>query len=244
MNPAGGLVRGAGSPDGATGTRATVGGVESTGPGRGVEIDDIIENGRLRTTVTAVRLRLREQFRMRTSPFDQRLCQRQHLRDRRSQRVRDFRRKRLIATLANDETLFAHLFQCARQNAIVQDSVFVRPILVDGIRVDRGKNLYPTQRAVPECHQDGGYPLVPEKVLQVIQSTKDPVISLRHRASPCSLTGPPLRARSSRPAAGPSPSLPSRRSRLLSATAPSPSASPGDECRASHVTPNGRSRPP
>ena len=82
MSPAGGLVCGVGSPDGATGTRATVGGVESAGPGWGVEIDDVIENGRLRTTLTAVRLRLREQFRMRTSPLDQRLCQRQHLRDR------------------------------------------------------------------------------------------------------------------------------------------------------------------
>jgi hypothetical protein len=83
MNPAGGLVRGVGSPDGATGTRATVGGVESTGPGWGVEIYDMIENGRLRTTVTTVRLRLRKRFRMCASPLNQRLCQRKHLGDRR-----------------------------------------------------------------------------------------------------------------------------------------------------------------
>ncbi len=143
MNPAGTLVRGAGSPDGATGTRATSGGVEPAVTGRGVGIHDTIENGRLRTTVPAGRLRLEEQSRMGTSPLDQRLCQRQHLGDRLGRRVHDFRRKRLIATLADDDPLFARLFQCARQNAIVQYSVFVRPILVDEIRVDRGKTLYP-----------------------------------------------------------------------------------------------------
>jgi hypothetical protein len=183
MNPAGTLERGIGSPDGATGARTTSGGVKPSGVCRRVEFYDLVENGCIGASLTAVRLRLREQFRMCASPLDQRLWQRQYLNDGRSQRVDDFRRKRLIATPADDESLFAHLFQCACQNAIVQDSVFVRPILVDGIRVDRGKNLYPTQRAIPECNQDGGHPLVPEKVLQVIQSTKDPTVSL--------LTAPP-----------------------------------------------------
>jgi hypothetical protein len=217
MNPASGLASDVGSADGATGTRATVGRVKSTGPGREVEIDDVIEIGRLYTSLTVVRLRLREQFRMGASPLDQRLCQRQHLRDCLSQQVRDFRRKRLIETLANDETLLAHVFNVrVRMLSCGTVQCVVCPILVDGIRVDRGKNLYPTQRAVPECRQDGGYPLVLEKVLQVIQSAKDPVVSLRHRASPCSLSGPPMRARSSRPSAGSFPSLSSRRSCQLS----------------------------
>lgn len=115
MNPAGGLVRGVGSPDGATGTKVTVGSVKSAGPDREVEIDDVTENSRLRTTSTAVPSRLRERFQIRTSPRDQKalpVSTPPRPPGTTSMRLPE---KILIATLANDETPLPHLFQCARR---------------------------------------------------------------------------------------------------------------------------------
>ncbi len=151
-----------------------------------VEFGHIAANAGISTVSAAVRLGLREQVRVLPGPGDQRPCRWQHPCDFEAQRISDFRRKSLCATSTEDvDSLFAYLFQCARQNAIVQYSVFVRPVLVDGIRVDRGKNLDPAQRAVPEGDQDAGHPLDPEEVLQVVHPAKDPVAPLRHRASPC-----------------------------------------------------------
>jgi hypothetical protein len=238
MKPVGALVRGVGSPDGAAGTRATSGGVESTGPGWGVEIHDVVQNGCLRTTLMAVRLRLRDQFRMGKSPLDHRLCQRQRLGDRRGQRVRDFRWKRLIVTLADDELCSLIFFKvCAR---MLSCSTACLSVPFSSMEYELTVERIFTGRSGPSRSAPGWRaPTCPRKDSSGHTATNDPAVSLRHRAYPCALTGPPLRARSSRPAADPSPSLPSRRSCLLGATAPSPGASPGDGCRATHAPQNG-----
>jgi len=204
MNPAGTLERGMGSPDGATGTRATSGGVKSAGVGRRV---DIVGKGCVGATLAAVRLRLREQFRLCASPLDKRLCQSQCLNGRWSQRENDFRWKRLIATPADDKSLLAHLFRCVRQNAIVQDGVLVRPDLVDGIRVDCGKTSTRGNGSSRSVTRMAGAHLSPRgspdhTVHEVL------VGSLHHRASPCQLAEPSKRASLSLRAAHLSPSPP------------------------------------
>jgi hypothetical protein len=184
MNPADTLERASGHPTDATGTRATSGGVKPAGGRRRVQFYDIVENGRIGVTLTTVHLRLREQFRRYASLLDQRLCQRHNQNHRRSQRVTTSGRKTYRNSGGRRGPVCASFSMRAPECYRAGQRV-VRQILVDGIRVNREKKSLLDAAGVPECYRNGGHPLVSEKILQVIQSTKDPVDSLRHCASLC-----------------------------------------------------------
>lgn len=192
MNPAGTLERGIGSPDSATGTRATSGGVKPPRVRRRVEFYEIVENGYISATLTAVRLRLREQFRLCASPLDQRLCQRQYLNDRRSQRVttsggKDLSQlRRTMSPCSHRFNVRARMLSCKTACLSVKSSSMEYELTV--------KESQPDAAGRPGVQPGWRAPTCPRKVLQVIPSTKDPVVSLRHRASPCPLTGSPQSA--------------------------------------------------